>query len=459
MKFQTKIAALFFFFLLSIIILFSVTVYYLNIKYAFNDFYKRLELRATLAANSHFEESNFEKSAFNEVRNLYLEELPDEREYFFKIKPNKLYVNKYKELKLPESFFNEVISKGKANFRKNNRFYSGIKYDFKKDKYIVVISADNYYYSHHIAHLRTIFFVAVLISSILAFYISIWFSKRVFVPVKKITQQVNEINTENLHLRLESTVPNDEIGELINTFNNMLDRLETAFETQNNFISNASHELSTPLTSIIGEADVTLNKVRTPSEYIESLSSILNEAEKLEKITKSLLFLARTGFDGKTQKMDKIRIDQILWDVKETIDKLIPKNQVQIDMSLIPESPLKLKIKGNEQLLILAISNIVSNACKYSYNQPVKVSLGATDDKVVVIIKDSGIGIPKEELKNIYDPFFRASNTLNYEGFGIGLPLARNIVRLHNGKINVTSDVNKGTIVELEFPIGDYMLE
>jgi signal transduction histidine kinase len=94
----------------------------------------------------------------------------------------------------------------------------------------------------------------------------------------------------------------------------------------------------------------------------------------------------------------------------------------------------------------------VSNACKYSDNRPVILSIGTSEQEVVIVVKDSGIGIPEEELKYIYDPFFRASNTRNYEGYGIGLPLTRNIMRLHQGTIKVSSRVGVGTTVQLTFP-------
>jgi signal transduction histidine kinase len=270
----------------------------------------------------------------------------------------------------------------------------------------VIVSAANYYSTHHLAYLRNILLIGIVLASAVALFVAFVFSRQVFTPVKEITDKVKEISSQSLHLRLESGRVNDEIGELETTFNNMLDRLETAFETQNNFISNASHELSTPLTTIIGEAEVTLSKSRSETEYVESLTTILSEAERLEKITKSLLFLAQTGFAGKAQKFDKVRVDQLLWDVKSTIDKINPKNKVQINTSLMPESPEQLKIKGNEQLLHLALTNLVSNACKYSHNKPVTVSIGAADDKVIIVIKDTGVGIPDAELKFIYDPFF-----------------------------------------------------
>lgn len=199
-----------------------------------------------------------------------------------------------------------------------------------------------------------------------------------------------------------------------------------------------------------------MSKLRQPEEYIESIKIILDEAEKLDRKTKALLFLAQTGFNGKVLKFEKVRIDQLLWDVKETLERIDPRNQVYLDMSLLPENPNMLKIKGNEQLLHLAFTNIISNGCKYSDHKPVSVSLGSSNTHVFVIIRDHGIGIPEAELKYIYDPFFRASNTNNYEGYGIGLPLTRNIIRMHEGKLEVSSMAQQGTTVQLSLPIGKF---
>jgi signal transduction histidine kinase len=281
---------------------------------------------------------------------------------------------------------------------------------------------------------------------------SFYLSKTLFRPILKITGKVKEISSENLHLRLESQPDNKELNELVDTFNDMLNRIETSFETQNHLIGNVSHELRTPLTSIMGEADVALSISRTADEYKETLGIILDEAEKLDKKIKALLMIAQTGFDGKIQKMDKVRIDQLLWDVIETLRRIDSRNNIYLDISMLPDNPKKLKVQGNEQLLHLAVANIISNGCKYSNFQQVKVSLGATNTDVYIIVKDNGIGIPEVEMNKIYDPFFRASNTNNYEGYGIGLPLARNIVRMHHGELIVSSHENQGTTVQMRFP-------
>jgi signal transduction histidine kinase len=453
MKSQTKIALIFSSGCLFIILLLSISVYYFSTQYSFADFYKRLEIRAIFKAKSTLEPEQVKAEAFKEAREQHLEVLPGEQDYIIEIRPEQNFMSESAKLDVPESFFKEVIQKRSANYKNSNTFYTGITYPVKDKEYIVIVSANNYYNSHHLAYLRNIFLIAIPLASLLAIITAVFVSKQVLTPVKQITDKVKQISSESMHLRLTALTDNDELSKLIMTFNTMLDRLETSFETQNNFISNASHELGTPLTAIIGEADVSLTKTRTAEEYAETIKVILNEAERLEKITKSLLFLAQTGFDGKKQKMDVVRMDQLVWDVKETIDKINPGNKIEPDLSLMPEDPKKLKIVGNSQLLHLALSNIVSNACKYSSNKPVKISIGSTDKDLIIVVKDSGVGIPEPELKYIYDPFFRASNTKNFEGYGIGLPLARNIIRLHNGTINVSSQKNEGTTVQLRFPL------
>jgi signal transduction histidine kinase len=452
MRTQTKIAALFFCLSLFIIVVLSGSVYFFIIRYSFSDFYKRLEIRGVITAKSVLDHEDPGAPVLREVRRLHLKKLPEEREYFYEITPGKNFVQEAHALDLPLSFFNDLVRDGEATHQNDETFFAGIRYQSAKGVYAVIVSADNYYNAQHFSTLRTIFFLSILGVSVLTLVISVFFSRRVVTPVKEISRRVREISSQNLHLRLSPRKGNDEITELETTFNTMLDRLETSFETQNNFISSASHELNTPLTTIIGEAEVALSKDRSGEEYVRSLHVILSKAGRLEEIIRSLLFLAQTGFRGKAMTYDTVRTDQLLWDVKGTLDKLNPRNKIQINLDLMPENPERLKIAGNEQLLHMAISNIVSNACKYSDNQPVIVSIGTSEHEVIIVIKDNGIGIPEEELKYIYDPFFRASNTKHYEGYGIGLPLARNIVRLHKGTIKVSSRSGEGTIVQLTFP-------
>jgi len=457
MKTRVKIAWILGSVFLGVVLVFSIFIYVFNSRYAFSDFYKRLEIRSFTTAKSELDQKST-ADLIREFKGEYLEPLHDEKHIIISIDKDFNIEETAKKNDLNKKFLQAIINDGAANHRQNKVFYNGITYNTGGKKHVVITSAVNYYYDHHMAYLRNLLIIALIITTVFVILISYWLSKRLISPIKIITEKVNEIGTENLHIRIEGSNNDDELGNLVRTFNNMLDRLETSFETQNNFISNASHELNTPLTSIIGEADVALARERSSEEYIEALQNILEEAEKLDKKTKALLYLAQTGFNGKAIRYDKVRVDQLIFDVHQTINRIHPDNKVFIDFSLLPDSPEKLKIKGNEQLLHLALSNILLNSYKYSNNQVVQVSLGLSKTHVIIIVKDTGIGIPDSELQYIYDPFFRASNTSNFEGYGIGLPLTRNIIKLHDGELAIFSEENKGTIVEIRLPVGNYTL-
>lgn len=450
MKIQYRIALLFAMLTVSIVLIVSVTEYYFANQNTFEDFYKRLEIRAVIAAKSRFEKEAMSKSTYDEIRRLHLETLPDEKEYFLDDDSQRALVAR---LPLDKSFYEQAEKTGIARHREHNMFYYAYKYNDAGAQSTVVIAAKNEFIDAYLRNLRTIIVVSIVSAILLSLLIGLWFSKIILQPISLITHKVQDISASQLHLRLPAGNGKDEISELTETFNNMLDRLETTFETQKNFISNASHELNTPLTAIIGESEYALLKQRNAEDYARSIGVILNEAERLKRITGSLLHLAQTGYTGKLQDFSSLRLDEVLYTVKETVDNIIPGNKVMIDLSLMPEDQQKLVVKGNQQLLELALVNIVINGCKYSSNKPVQVSLAATDSKVVITVEDHGVGIPKDDIAYIYEPFFRASNTGTFKGYGIGLPLSRNIIRLHNGELDVRSEENKGTIVKIKLPL------
>lgn len=386
-----------------------------------------------------------------EIRQDFLEELPNEKITIIDLQ--QFDIHSKSNLSIPVSFLEEIENLKRAYYKNKNTFYSGIKYHNRGKDYLVIVSAENYYNTHHIVYLRNLLFIASLISILIIIFIAWFFSRRVLRPLQMIIGDMKKISTENLNFRLKEPQDNEELRSLTSTFNNMLNRLETSFETQKNFISNASHELNTPLTSIIGEADVTLAKERSKEEYIISLKNILEDAGKLDKKTKALLFLAQTGYDGKAQTFISLRIDELVIDVKETVEKIYPEAVIHLDFDSLPENPDKLTVNGNTQLLHLAISNVVMNACKYSKNRKVNFALAASDKNVIITVKDKGIGIPENELPYIFDPFFRGSNTENFHGYGIGLPLTRNVIKMHNGSVIATSSKAEGTIMEIKIPI------
>lgn len=436
----------------SLVLLFSAFVYVLSSNFIFNDFYDRLKTHTSTTIRIELDHRG-DKEFVKAFKQEYLEKLPEEKSVIVELDKQGNPIIKSKEAKEDVNFIQKVVRYKTAQERKGNLLKYGTLYVSKKGKsFVVYTSARNMYYTKYKNYLGGLLISMFFSAVFLIVMVSLWLSKRLIKPISDLSTSIHKIGTENLHFRIENKQERDEMGELIRTMNNMLDRLETSFETQNNFISNASHELNTPLTSIIGQADLMLSKDRSVEEYKTALNHILEQAEKLNKKTKALLFLAQTGFDGKKMTIEKLRIDELIFETMETVNRIIPGNKIRFDFESLPENLHALEIKGNSQLLQLALSNVLLNATKYSDNQVVRIYLTHTRESISVHIQDVGIGIPPQDLSHIYDPFFRASNTTSFEGYGIGLPLTRNIMRQHKGKIIVHSEEGKGTLVSLVIP-------
>ena len=168
-------------------------------------------------------------------------------------------------------------------------------------------------------------------------------------------------------------------------------------------------------------------------------------------MTKSLLELAQSGFRGNLS-LEEVPVMELLQNVNKIASSMYPDCRLETNSSLQPAAMETLSVNGNFHLLELCLSNIVLNACKYAAGNTVTLALATTDRYVVFIIKDQGIGIPEQEMPHIFDPFFRASNVKHSKGYGIGLPLAQNIIRLHHGVIQVSSKEAEGTEVILKIP-------
>jgi signal transduction histidine kinase len=449
MKIQNKITLLFLLLSAGILVLLSASIFYLVYRFNFDDFYKRLETRVNIAAEVHLSPGAKSKATL-ELRNKYLKKLDSEKEYVLKLDSNNQV---HASAGIDKAFVDDILLIGQAHYRRDNTFYAGSLFKKAEANYVVIVSASNPAGFQELKDLQKILIYGFLLAMILVYFVGKIFSFYTFQPVRRIINNVKNITANNLHFRLDELNGKDEITELSSTFNDMLNRLETAFETQNNFVSNASHELRTPLTIISSEVELALNKRDLNPHQREVLNTVYAESEKLGQILNSLLTLAQSGFDGKRQNWESIRIDELLLTASESVKRINPDSNIYIDLENLPADEKQLYVKGNSNLLRLAINNIISNACKYSDNRTVTVSLLSENKRVIIAIKDQGIGIPKTELQHIFEPFFRASNAHDYEGHGVGLPLTLNIIRLHKGSLGISSEVGVGTEIKVFLPV------
>ncbi|MFV5688630.1 ATP-binding protein [Flavobacterium sp. ZT3R25] len=411
---------------------------------------KRLQDRAKISASIHYQNDSVKTRYFKEFKAKGLEELIDEEDFVLKVNgANTFEYNT--NLNLPADFYTKVMTNGSEWIEDDNRYFYGQTFTESNQKYIIIITAKDRRGNTSSIYIIRILFFGGLAFILLAYIFGRFLARRVIDPVARITYEVKRISASNLHNRLPESKSTDEIGDLIKTFNNMLDRLETSFEIQANFINNASHELKTPVTTIIAEAEIMLLKERSVTEYISSLENIHSQASRLGDLTESLLKLTQTGYDGKKQLLDVVRIDELLMDVKSDIDKIYPNNRVKIKINKIPSDPSLLEIPCNRSLLELSLNNIIANGVKYSDNETVFVTLSGNNSSIKISITDIGIGIPAEDIPHLYEPFFRGKKASKYNGYGLGLPLAMKIIRMHNGELKIQSEPDQGTIVNITF--------
>lgn len=434
----------------AILLLLGVFVYFFTQQHTEKEFYQRMLVRAGVAGKAMFEADSSNLSFYNEIRENHLQRLPEEKEYFF---TSPAEASKSLNVQVPELFVQQLQAGEEVRFRKNKVHYVAIVYTYEKGSSTIVLSAVNRIGGELLSNLANNLLIGFLVAIGIVAFMSYLLAAEVVNPIRSIITDTRKITASNLHLRLPVGNGSAETADLAQTFNDMLDRLETSFETQANFLNKAAHELRTPLTAILGEAELALARQRSVEEYNAAFMVIAREAEQMRQLTSSLLELAQAGYNSKEPFMGDIRIDELLFSVKRLIDFSEPGNQVHINLDQLPEADEAITVLGNTNLLKLALANIIQNGSKYSGQQPVDVSLSTDGTHCVIVVRDRGIGIPEKELKYIFDPFFRASNTTPYKGYGVGLPLAQKIVRLHRGELQFQSRVHEGTTVKILLPL------
>ncbi|MEO9070592.1 MAG: HAMP domain-containing sensor histidine kinase [Ginsengibacter sp.] len=329
-------------------------------------------------------------------------------------------------------------------------------YDLKNsNRPVILAAAFDEEGERNLNHLKIILLISFIVGNFIAFTLGYLFSRILLKPIRKIADDVNDISAQNLEHRIKSGNAKDEWNYLTRTLNELLNRLQQSFELQRRFISSASHELSTPLTSISSQLEVSLQRNREAKEYRGVMQSVYQDVCNLAKLTQTLLeFATGWGIKGGIE-INSIRIDEILMQLPGEITKMNNEYSVKLEFEQLPENAERLLVFGNAELLFTAIKNVVSNACKYSPDHLAKIKLSVESKEIIISIEDHGKGISENDLKNIFQPFYRTEDSKTISGFGVGLPLVYRIIKMHKGEIKVNSIVGKGTIVLMQLPIAE----
>lgn len=302
--------------------------------------------------------------------------------------------------------------------------------------------------------LLNISYIMLVILFLLSMIILIFFTEMVYIPLRKITAATEQYASGNMHYEF-NVESEDEIGYLAASLSYMAGEIARSEDDQKKFVANVSHDFRSPLTSMHGYLEAMVDGTIPPEMHEKYLKIVLNETDRLTKLTNSLLTLNNLNTPGMLLDKTDFDVNDMIRGVAATFGGTCMDRSISIDLILTGETMYVTADKGKiEQVLY----NLTDNAVKFSHHSStITIETTEKHNKVFVSVKDSGIGIPKDELKNIWDRFYKSdlSRGKDKKGTGLGLSITKEIIRAHNEHINVISTEGVGTEFIFSLPKSD----
>jgi len=430
-------------------------IYYSSASYRRSEFFERL--------NRKLENSLEIYSSVNKRDSTLLRNLERKQKDKLRFERVVIYNKDFKEtfstndsihITYPSRLFDELAEKGYFETTINEYEVAGslIRDDETNEVYYGIVSAYDVFGYSKLSNLsKTLFLLFLSMISLTA--LTGWFyAKRALNPLSVLLTEIESLDINRLDKKLTYSDSNDEIGRLIREFNELLGRIQYTVQLKRLFISGASHELKNPLTTITSQLQVALMKDRTSEEYKKTIASILEDIRNLNQTAIELIEYSRLNSENDINPMP-VRIDDILWEACDEVKHNFPQYSIGLNFSEMPLDESENVVAGNASLLKVAFVNLIENACKFSDDSACKINFSSSRGAIVITFTDNGVGLNEEELKYIFEPFYRANSTTQVKGHGIGLALTRRILELHGTDIIVKSQPNIGSEFKLAFPI------
>ncbi|WAC13915.1 sensor histidine kinase [Dyadobacter pollutisoli] len=456
MQIRTRLTVQFSLLVSGILLITFFAIYFFSYYNVTEDFYDRLRSKAKSQAELLLKvqvpliNSEVLKALDETNRDL----IYDENIFIFDEKNRLIYSNtasQSKALHVSNYWLDEIRKAGQIRYTDGDYKVVGLYYKYPFNRAVVMLGAKDLYGQANLSNLSTLLTVMFFIVTIIVALVGWIFSKRALRPISKVMNAVEGILPQKLDTRLDVPNQKDEIGRLTTTFNKLLDRIETAFQMQKIFVANVSHELKNPLTKMRSQLEVSMLKERNTAEYQLTIRSVLEDIHELAQLSNTLLELAKVSEDQRDLLTETTRVDDLLLDCRLSLAQANPAYNIILNFDELPEDDTWLELPGNSTLLKTAFLNLMDNACKFSDDNTVTVSLLASRSQLVLGFSDHGKGIPKEDQSLVFQPFYRSVNTANIKGYGIGLSLVERIVKLHNGNVSINSNQPKGTTFRVTF--------
>ncbi|MFH6959633.1 ATP-binding protein [Flavobacterium aquidurense] len=337
----------------------------------------------------------------------------------------------------------KYLKKHKTFFKQQGNYeVYGVFYDTKDRDFYALISATDNFGQRRLLFLRYTLIVSYIFFTCICWVVTSITVKKLMNPLNAFHQKIKNINENNLDTRIASKSNKDEIDLIASEFNFMMDRIEISYQRQKEFTAHASHELRTPLSRITSQIENVISDNKTSNERRTFLTNILSDVNQLTELINSLLILSK--IDNKTHENNEVhRMDEILFSAIENLNKSYPEFLILFEIEESENLDTVLEIKGNRNLLEIALSNVLKNACVYSDNKQAKVLINAKSDDLVISISNTGNTLNEIEQKNLFQPFMRGENSKGTSGFGLGLRIVQRILTLHNSTITYSvPDIN-----------------
>ena len=454
MKIRTLLTLLFTVITAGILFLFAAYIYYSAAGDRQELFYQQLRKEAMTRANVLFD-AGVDPAALQTIYLQNREMLSEVEVAIYDTGFNLLYhdAEDIDFVKETPEMIARIVEEGEIRFTQEGWEVIGILFGFEGSDYVITAAAYDEYGHNSLTGLLRSLLIACIVSVVAIYLAGMYFSKRALRPVSRMAEKAGEISASNLHLRLSEGKANDELAELATTFNRMLDRLENSFDAQREFVSNIAHELRTPLSAIIGEAELALTKNDISNASRVAFTKIVEDARRLSRLGTGLMDMAKASYEAHQLSFKDIRLDELIMEARQEVLRIKPDHRIEIIIDESLDDETMLTIRGNPYLLKVACTNILENACKFSGDNTAiaSITFNAASKKVEISVKDNGPGIPEADLTRVFKPFYRASNVGSNAGSGIGLSLTQRIMRLHNADIVIDSTPGSGTTVYLRF--------
>jgi signal transduction histidine kinase len=453
MQIRTRLTVQFSLLVSGILLVTFLAIYFFSYKNLTEDFYDRLRSKASSAARlldgevispdiiRALEGSNTDR-IYNQIILIY-----DHRNTLMysnsSANSQNIHVSRY--------WLDEVRRAGEIRYTDGNSKVVALSTKLPYTQAVVLLGAQDVVGQVNLINLSKLLIGLFIGVTVIVAFAGWIFAKRALRPISRIMNEIEGILPQKLDTRLEVPNQKDEIGRLTATFNKLLDRIETAFQMQKIFVANVSHELKNPLTKIRSQLEVSALKERSTPEYQATIHSVLEDIQELAQLSNTLLELAKVSEDQGDLLTEIVRIDELLWDCRSTLSQSSSECFIQFQLDELPDDDTWLEISGNSTLLKTAFLNLMDNACKFSEDHSVSVTLQTSERKITVQFSDTGKGIPENDRSLVFQPFYRSENTANIKGYGIGLSLVERIIKLHNGNISIKPNRPKGTTFTLDF--------